>query len=118
MSDVHVQEVQVKTMSVEIRALTLNGKQMTLSVFKQLPNEDFYEWVSETSDDIRVVAVPGGIPWGFVRHHPDPMCRRMDPHHHIIWQYRDKLFRASLYHHEFRQLLKEWPGLEQLFIAV
>ncbi|HEU5230956.1 MAG TPA: hypothetical protein VFU49_24255 [Ktedonobacteraceae bacterium] len=33
------QEATIKTASIEVKVLTLNGKQMTLSVFRQLKDE-------------------------------------------------------------------------------
>lgn len=57
------QEVAVETVTVEIRAMTLNGKQMTLSVFRQLPKSDETEL-----EEIGEAEVVDGQPWGIVRY--------------------------------------------------
>jgi hypothetical protein len=118
MSEVHVREVQVKTMSVEIRALTLNGKQMTLSVFKQLPGGAFLEKnYNKKKEEYEYTFCPGGIPWGYVRHHPDRMCRILDPHLHLVWQWEGKLYRDYVNEDDIRAINLMYD-LDQLFIAV
>jgi hypothetical protein len=51
--DVETKDVSLKTLSVTIRAIQINGKQMTLSVFKQLPQRGYSK-----EDEV----------WGFVRY--------------------------------------------------
>jgi hypothetical protein len=52
-------EATVKTAAVEVKSLTISGKQVTLAVFRQLQKEDL---INERSDDLL------GIPWGTVNY--------------------------------------------------
>jgi hypothetical protein len=73
-------EATITTATVEIRCLTINGKQVTLAVFRQLMDE---EW-----DEVSPL-------WGQVNYCPDKQCRNLDwAHTHIVWQKGDQLRRA------------------------
>jgi len=75
----------ISTASVEIKTLTLNGKQITLAVFRQFPYG-------------RLLAEDGslnGEPWGWINHHPDRSCRGWE-HKHVIWQQRGRLYRDAI----------------------
>lgn len=81
------QEATIKTASIEVKVLTLNGKQMTLAVFKQLPEEVI---VDQNTCSL------SGIPWGKVNYHPD--CPKdAGTHLHIVWQKEDRLCRSIVY---------------------
>ncbi len=73
-----VQNAEIKTATVEVRTLTLSGKQVTLSVFKQIEKESIF------LEDGRLA----GEAWGRVNYHPDPECKDLATitHHHIVWQ--------------------------------
>lgn len=75
---------EVKTATVEVKALTISGRQVTLSVFRQLP---IREIVSLDTVDLQ------GIPWGHVNYHPQ--CEVSGEHLHIVWQAGDELYRSS-----------------------
>jgi hypothetical protein len=81
------QEAIIKTTTVEIRTLTLNGKQMTLSVFRQLREEPV---IDEDTLELR------GQPWGTVNYHPDADCKAGRPHLHVVWQKGAELRRATV----------------------
>ncbi|MBB2744659.1 UNVERIFIED_ORG: hypothetical protein FHR35_004508 [Microbispora rosea subsp. rosea] len=72
---------------MEIKAMTVNGKQVTLAVFRQLYDEplyDFYTWQAV------------GTPWCRVNYHPDRCDRDSIVHEHVVWQKGDELRRARV----------------------
>lgn len=79
------QSAVVSTATVEVKTLTLNGKQMTLSVFRQLPYRGLF-----SSEGYLL-----GTPWGHVNYHPD-RCRDWDRHLHLVWQSDNGLFRCRM----------------------
>lgn len=122
------QEASIKTATVEVKTLTLGGKQMTLSVFRQLQEE---ELIDMETGQFR------GLPWGTVNYHPD--CRTGAEHLHVVWQKGSALRRATVYRwldaqwiyfgqpgvrsglieqREWGQRYQELLALDQLFIAV
>src|SRR5262245_44111097 len=66
----------IKTASVEVKTLTISGKQVTLAVFRQLLEEDLID--PETCQLC-------GVPWGIVNYHPDK-CSDSGAHLHVVWQ--------------------------------
>lgn len=77
----------IKTASVEVKTLTISGKQVTLAVFRQLKDEDVI-------DPITCQLL--GMPWGTVNYHPDK-CGDGAEHIHVIWQKGTELRRATIY---------------------
>jgi hypothetical protein len=88
-------EAIVKTASVEVRVLTLSGKQVTLAVFRQLQEEDIFDCTG---------ALPSlrGVPWGHVNYCPNgDKCRAPESyirteHLHVVWQLGEELRRARV----------------------
>lgn len=81
----NVQNAQVSTAKVEIKTLTISGKQVTLAVFRQLIEE-------------QLIAENGrlkGVAWGTVNYHPDK-CHDDDPHWHVVWQLGNELRRSKV----------------------
>lgn len=76
---INIEDVNLKTMQVEIKALTVNGKQMTLSVFRQIPHASIFD------DEIEIK----GTPWGTVNY----FWKDNEAWLHLIWQKNDRLFR-------------------------
>lgn len=80
---VEAKSALISTASVEIKTLTLNGKQMTLSVFRQLP---------------RAVPRDGvvGRLWGVVNYHPDAECKGLyeSEHLHVVSDHQGQLVRT------------------------
>lgn len=72
-------EALIKTASVEIKAITISGKQMTLAVFRQLEQEP----IVEPATGLLV-----GIPWGRVNYCGKD-CR--GEHMHVLWQKDNEL---------------------------
>lgn len=89
MSDRHifVEEASVRTASVEIRALTVDKKQMTLAVFRQLIEEPLF--------DLETFALRGQA-WGSVNYHPVPKICPHGSHRHVVWQLGRELRRATV----------------------
>ena len=79
------QEAIIHTVGVEVKSLTINGKQVTLAVFRQLKNEPL---IDDETVQLR------GVPCGIVNYFFKP-C---DPDHlHVVWQKGSELRRACVY---------------------
>jgi hypothetical protein len=83
---INIHDAKVKTMSVGIKAMTINDRQVTLAVFRQLMNIDLI------SDD----GTLNGIPWGIINYHPDKCAEGSPPHFHVVWQEGEELRRATV----------------------
>jgi hypothetical protein len=81
----NVHNAQISTVSVEIKTLTVSGKQVTLAVFRQLIDEPLI------GEDGRLK----GVAWGTVNYHPDK-CGEDAPHWHVVWQLGDELRRSKV----------------------
>ncbi|MBC2904001.1 hypothetical protein [Streptomyces cupreus] len=77
------QNATITTAAVEMKTLTVSGKQVTLAVFRQLIKEPL------VADD----GTLNGSPWGTVNYHPDK-CEAETAHWHIVWQKGTELRRA------------------------
>lgn len=88
MAIINVTEAKLKTLSVEIKSLTINGRQMTLSTFRQLTLEPIFSY-----ENIDLA----GVPWGRVNYYFDD-CKKFTPpqHLHVVWQKGDELRRACV----------------------
>lgn len=82
---INISDVKLKSLSVEIKALTVNGKQMTLAVFRQLPARELWD------KQFKLL----GIPWGRVRYFwgEDKDCTGFQ----VVWQDADILYRSMHY---------------------
>lgn len=81
-----VHNAEVKTAAVEIKTLTISGKQVTLAVFRQLKEE-----LLVTED-----GGLNGVPWGTVNYHPDKCGDSRLQHIHVVWQVGTELHRARV----------------------
>lgn len=100
----------VKTASVEVKILTISGKQVTLAVFRQIVSE---EYPAQCPD-------PEWPIWGWVNYHHSSTCSYSTPHRHIVWQAGTELRKCVI--------SEPWASgsmwtyctevLDQLFIAV
>ncbi|MGW2706562.1 hypothetical protein [Streptomyces sp. NPDC001340] len=79
------QNALITTASVEVKTLTISGKQVTLAVFRQLREE------SLIGEDGSL----NGDPWGVVNYHPEKFGNAA-PHWHVVWQRGSDLFRAAV----------------------
>jgi len=80
-----VHNAEITTATVEIKTLTVGGKQVTLAVFRQLREEPLI-----TED-----GTLKGVPWGTVNYHPDK-CGDQAGHWHVVWQSGSDLLRARV----------------------
>lgn len=79
-----VHNATITTAAVEVKTLTISGKQVTLAVFRQLREEPL----------IAVDGTLNGVPWGYVNYHPDK-CDN-DRHWHVVWQRGNELLRSRV----------------------
>lgn len=84
---INVSEAMVKTAAVEIKTLTISGKQVTLAVFRQLQEEALI--------DPKTCKL-NGVPWGRVNYHPDQSCKDTGEHIHVVWQKGSELRRSCV----------------------
>lgn len=101
-------------MSVEIKTLTVSGKQMTQALFRQLEIEDLI------TPELKLK----GVPLGRVNYFPSPCNdKRSASHLHIVWQKGEELKRDCVYEqYPSEECLKPYrAGLESavkgLFVA-
>jgi hypothetical protein len=81
-----VHNAQISTAAVEIKTLTISGKQVTIAVFRQLREE-------------RLISFDGtlnGVPWGTVNYHPDKCGDDFADHIHVVWQRGSELLRSRV----------------------
>jgi len=90
----------LKTVSAELKALTVEGKQVTLSVFRQLIRADV---LNRATGELR------GVPWGTVNY----FWGECSPDHlHVVWQDGENLRRDCL--KEVRdRYAQEWLSQER-----
>jgi hypothetical protein len=81
------QNATITTATIQVQALTIGKKQVTLAVFRQLEAEDIIKPLD---------ANLAGEPWGRVNYHPDK-CADEKEHIHVVWQKGDELRRATVY---------------------
>jgi len=77
------QNATITTAAVEVKTLTMSGKQVTLAVFRQLKEEPL----------IGEDGTLNGEPWGAINYHPDK-CSAAADHLHVVWQKGTELRRA------------------------
>ena len=83
---ISVHKAEILTATVEVKTLRISGKQMTLSVFRQLLEESLHN-----TDD----GSAKGTVWGRVNYYWGN-CADGD-HLHVVWQRDDALRRACVY---------------------
>jgi hypothetical protein len=113
------QEAAIQTATVEVKTLTLKGRQLTLSVFRQIVVEPI---LVHADGEIKLA----GTPWGRVHYFPPPCDKKGGDHLHIIWQKGGELRRACVdpvvaadlwqplvhttYAHELEYYGREWDA--------
>lgn len=82
-------EVTIKTATVEVKTLSISGKQVTQSVFRQIQEGPLIDWVKlETYGNV----------WGWVNYYWGN-CAKDAQHLHVVWQLRQELRRTCVYPH-------------------
>jgi hypothetical protein len=84
-SPLNVHTAEITTAAVEIKTLTVRGKQVTQGVFRQLEEQPL----------VLRDATLAGLPWGRINYHPD-RCAESTAHWHIVWQDGPELRRARV----------------------
>lgn len=79
------QNATITTAAVEVKTLTISGKQVTLAVFRQLREEALLDGGGAFT----------GEPWGYVNYHPDK-CDGDPQHLHVVWQRGSDLLRSRV----------------------
>src|SRR5258707_3932356 len=82
---IKIRDAQIRTVSMEIKSMTIDDRQVTLALFRQLIEEDL----------ISRAGTLNGLPWGFVNYHPGKCADSKLEHWHIVWQKGDELRRAT-----------------------
>jgi hypothetical protein len=88
MSMLTTYNAEIGTATVEIKTLTVSGKQVTLAVFRQLRERPLISF-----DDGLTL---NGNPWGVVEYHPDGKACAKGEHIHVIWSSENGIFRDSI----------------------
>jgi hypothetical protein len=126
------EDVSIATATVELKVVTVNNKQMTLAVFRQLPRSSFMFALNECltlRDRVRNGDPPR--PWGWVNYHWADCTThgRRIAHRHLVFDHKGALFQCVVFDHneheagEIIAMYEWWNGrrvddLPQLFIAV
>jgi hypothetical protein len=80
-------EAVVRTATISVKVLTIEKRQVTLAVFRQLKQGEILDF---NTGQLR------GVPWGVVGYHPGAPCLTSDePHLHVVWQQGDELRRST-----------------------
>lgn len=79
------QNATITTAAVEVKTLTISGKQVTLAVFRQLRETALLDLEGAFT----------GEPWGHVNYHPDK-CDSDPQHLHVVWQQGSDLLRSRV----------------------
>jgi hypothetical protein len=99
-------DVTIQTATVSVKTLVLGKKQMTLSVFRQLPRRHI---IDMDEDDMLCLL---GEPWGLVNYFWDGCGYRVHDrpaeHLHVIWQLKSQLYRACVGRVSCRQHTRGW----------
>jgi len=82
---INVEQAALRTATITVRALTIDKRQVTLAVFRQLIRKPVLN--RETGEFF-------GLPWGTVNYHPD-RCADAGSHLHVVWQDGNELRRAT-----------------------
>jgi hypothetical protein len=86
MNPITTDHATIRTATVSVKVLTLDKKQMTLSVFRQLPLRHV---IDPLTMELR------GTPWGHVNYFWDDSPNDPDYHRlHIIWERSGRLYRS------------------------
>lgn len=88
---ISVEDISIKTASIEVKTLTLTRKQVTLAVFRQLDNIYCIDM-----DDFKI----RGKIWGRINYHHN--CIESKKHLHLVCEISKKIYHGIIYE-EFDQ---------------
>lgn len=86
MVNINIQQASIKTATVEIKTLSVSGKQVTMGVFRQLISSPL---INVETGELR------GTPWGRVNYFWGECIKR--DHYHVVWQLNKELRRACVW---------------------
>lgn len=81
---INVEHAELRTATVTVKALTIDKRQVTLAVFRQLKEEDLVSEAGEFK----------GLPWGTVNYCPNKKECGKGQHLHVVWQQGTELRHA------------------------
>lgn len=89
---IQAHEARIHTATVEVKTLTISGRQVTLSVFRQLPKRELIR-----TNTVVLEVDLYGEPWGTVNYYFDE-CKKCAPseHLHVVWQNDEELCRSCV----------------------
>lgn len=99
MAMISVENAQINTVGIEVKSLTLNGKQVTLSVFKQIIEEDLIDADNEECDEednLLNIYEYNGEPWGIVHYFWQKEIKEPNDYLHVLWQKGKELRRCVI----------------------
>jgi hypothetical protein len=81
-------EAHIVTATVSVQVIRIGKRQLTLSVFRQLPVKHILDGFGDVGD-------LAGEPWGTVNYHWDSCgySRHDGPHVHVVWAQDGRLYR-------------------------
>jgi hypothetical protein len=90
------EQATIRTATVEVKTLTLGRRQMTLSVFRQLPDFHIISNAVVRGHDWKLDLL--GDPWGRVNYFWDGCGygNSVGPHLHVVWVQGSRLLRACV----------------------
>lgn len=90
MTSIVIENAKIHTATIEIKTLTIKDKQITLSVFRQIPYEDII-------DGSNIYLNLNGTPWGTVNYYwGEDKDKSSLNYHHVVWQKDDDLKRCII----------------------
>ncbi|WP_461130765.1 hypothetical protein [Spirosoma aerophilum] len=82
-----VSQVSIQPATIQLKVVTVNNRSMTYALFKQLPEEDFFD------ESFGII----GIRWGRINYFWGDHKDATDTTLHILWQKGDELRRCIIY---------------------
>ena len=92
-------EAVIHTAGIEVQTLTIKGRQLTLAVFRQLPEEPILEprrFIASWQYDLSTIERFKGDVWGHVNYFWGPADKYTGEKLHVVWQSGDELRRSVL----------------------
>lgn len=100
---INVEDAKIKTATVEIKALTINAKQMTLSVFRQIQEESIID-----EDTLQLK----GVAWGKVNY----FWKDQEGAINILWQKENELRRCVDGYFNYKNEIELFERLKEILL--
>ncbi|SRR6266702_1961300 len=102
-----ITDASIKQVSIEVKVIKIDNKQMTLAVFRQLHEEPI---IHPDTGELT------GLPWGRVNYHIG--CEEQDLHFHVVWQKGSELRRSLVSLPWKNGVSDRWNRLDNLACAL